>query len=181
MILDLHKLLHNRQTWAGRGSSRPRALEEYPRTTLLRHLISLLCQSADFSPDSPSPPRKGAWLACSEFLHRFWVLEVFWCFVGLGCAAAIIVVLAQYDRQQAPQWPLGITLNTLLAFLASTAKAALLIPVTEGIGQLRWMWFRRTARQADDFELFEEATRGSYGSLKLMISLKGGCVAYLRF
>lgn len=47
MILDLHKLLHNRQTWAGRGSSRPRALEEDPRTTLLRHLISLLCQSAE--------------------------------------------------------------------------------------------------------------------------------------
>ncbi|KAK0652754.1 hypothetical protein B0T16DRAFT_406744 [Cercophora newfieldiana] len=123
--------------------------------------------------------RPGRWLRFSGVLRRFWVLEVLWCFVGLGSAAAIIAVLAQYDGQKAPEWPLGVSLNTFLAFLASLAKAALLIPVTEGLGQLRWIWFTRKARRADDFELFDSATRGTFGSFRLLISLKGGLLGFV--
>jgi len=123
--------------------------------------------------------RSSRWLRFSGALRRFWILEVLWCFVGLGSAAAIVAVLAQYDGQKAPEWPLGVSLNTVLAFLASLAKAALLIPVTEGLGQLRWIWFTRKARRADDFELFDGATRGAFGSFRLLVSLKGGWVPRL--
>jgi len=112
----------------------------------------------------------------SAWFRRFWLLETLWCLVGLACAAAIIVVLAQYDGNKAPEWPLGISLNTFLAFFASVAKAALLVPVTEGLGQLRWIWFTGTPRRVYDFELFDSSTRGSFGSLRLLLSLKGGCV-----
>jgi hypothetical protein len=93
-----------------------------------------------------------------------------------SCSIAIIVVLSQYDGKEPPEWPLGITLNTFLAFFTSFAKVALLIPVLEGLGQLRWLWFKSGARQAADFELFEEACRGTFGSLRLLLSLKGGWV-----
>jgi hypothetical protein len=111
-----------------------------------------------------------------ERLRQLWVPDILWCLVGLGCGAAIVGVLAHYDGERPPQWALGITLNTFLAFLATVAKASLLIPVTRGLGQLRWVWFSSGPRRADDFELFEGATRGAFGSLRFLVSLKGGYV-----
>ncbi|KAK1757077.1 hypothetical protein QBC47DRAFT_459729 [Echria macrotheca] len=131
------------------------------------------------SPDKLASEQRLRAFDLVEFLRKFWILELLWCLVGLGSAAAIIAVLAQYDGQKPPEWPLGITLNTFLAFLASVSKASLLIPVTEGLGQLRWIWFSRKARKADDFGLFEEATRGSFGSLRLLLSLKGGVLGFV--
>jgi len=120
------------------------------------------------------PPSR--WLRFSGALRRFWILELLWCFVGLGSAVAIVTVLDQHDGQKAPEWPLGVSLNTFLAFLVSLAKAALLMPVTEGLGQLRWIWFIKKARRAEDFELFDGVTRGTFGSFRLLVSLKGGWV-----
>ena len=107
-------------------------------------------------------------------LRWFWVIEILWCLVGVGCAVAIVVVLAQFDGKEPPAWPVGITLNTFLAFLASLAKAALLIPVTEGIGQLRWIWYSHRAHPASDLEVFDAATRGTISGLTLLLSFKGG-------
>ncbi|KAK0654814.1 hypothetical protein B0T16DRAFT_395715 [Cercophora newfieldiana] len=112
-------------------------------------------------------------------LRRLWVPDILWCLVGLGCGAAIVGVLAQYDGERPPEWPLGITLNTFLAFLATIAKASLLIPVTRGLAQLRWVWFSSAPRRADDFELFEGAAKGAFGSLRFLVSLKGGFLGFL--
>ncbi len=49
-------------------------------------------------------------------------------------------VLAIYNSRELPSWPLGITLNVLLAFFTLVAKVALKVPVMEeGLGQLCWM------------------------------------------
>ncbi|KAK0619445.1 hypothetical protein B0T14DRAFT_208645 [Immersiella caudata] len=131
---------------------------------------------------SPKPSKTeteplSRWLRFLGAVRRLWVLEVLWCFVGLGSAAVIITVLAQYNDKKAPEWPLAVSLNAFLALLASLMKAALLIPVAEGLGQLRWIWFTRKARRADDFELFDAATRGVSGRFMLLMSLKDGCLA----
>ena len=85
-----------------------------------------------------------------------------------------MVVLAIYDGKDLPQWPLGVTLNTFLAFFTSAAKVGLIVPVMEGLGQLRWNWFSRMPRRLTDFELFERACRGALGSFKLLFAFKGG-------
>ena len=57
-------------------------------------------------PDSLQTQKKrlpGRWVRFSGVLRRFWVLEVLWFIVGLGCAATIIAVLAQYNGQKAPE------------------------------------------------------------------------------
>lgn len=69
---------------------------------------------------------------------------------------------------------LGVTLNTLLAFLTSLAKVAFLVPIVEGIGQLKWMWFlSREHRPLIDMQVFDEATRGGLGGVKLLLRFKG--------
>jgi hypothetical protein len=130
----------------------------------------------------PQTPRRNKPDSKRRFLERwrrFWIAEILWCVVGLGSGAAIITVLAQHNGQRAPKWPLGISLNTVLALLASVAKASLLIPVVEGLGQLRWIWFSRRARPVDDFELFDSATRGTLGSLRLLAARKGGVLGFV--
>ena len=46
-------------------------------------------------------------------------------------------------------------------------KAAILIVVNEGLSQLKWLWFRDT-RRLHDMVAFDEASRGTWGSLKLL-------------
>ena len=72
--------------------------------------------------------------------------------------------------------PLGITLNGFVALFVSLAKLALLVPIVEGMGQLRWLWFSGRARKLSDFEAYEQAYRGTFGALKLLVTLKGGYV-----
>jgi Protein of unknown function (DUF3176) len=89
-------------------------------------------------------------------------------------------VLALHNGQQLPQWPLGITLNTFLALFASITKAMLLLPVSEGLGQLRWLRFSGRPRRLADFELIDEARRTAMANLKLLFLFKGGWVQTLR-
>jgi len=88
----------------------------------------------------------------------------------------IVATLKIYDGQLTPQLPLGITLNSYLALFTSLAKLCLLVPIIQGLGQLRWLWFKNRPRPLADFELFEDASRGSFGSLRLLVSMKGGYV-----
>ncbi|KAK5651785.1 hypothetical protein OQA88_11652 [Cercophora sp. LCS_1] len=68
----------------------------------------------------------------------------------------------------------GITLNTLLAFLTSLAKVAFLVPIVEGLGQLKWMWLHsRRRRPLIDLQVFDVATRGGLGGVKLLFGFKG--------
>lgn len=88
--------------------------------------------------------------------------------------SAVIAVLAQADGNPPPQWPLGITLNTLTAFLTSFAKVAFTLPILEGLAQLKWIWFTGSdARPLADFALFENATRGPWGCIKLFFRFRG--------
>ena len=49
-----------------------------------------------------------------------------------------------------------------------------MIPVVECLGQLKWTWFTGSRpRPLIDFQLFDEASRGVFGSFKLLIRFKG--------
>lgn len=94
--------------------------------------------------------------------------------LGLTLAIVIVVVLARSDGNPPPQWPAGITLNTFLAFFTSLSKVGFMLPIIEGLGQLKWMWFMSSKpRPLADFQVFDEASRGAFGSLKLLLRFKG--------
>jgi hypothetical protein len=74
-------------------------------------------------------------------------------------------------------WSLGLTAITVLSKIAS---AALILPISEAIGQLKWSWFYGTdSRDAYDFEIFDQASRGAWGSFLLLIRTKGKSLAAL--
>jgi hypothetical protein len=103
-----------------------------------------------------------------------WKFEILALVVALGAIGAIIGVVFRYDGRALPDWPHDITLNALIALLATFANATISVCLSSGISQAKWIRFKRSAAPLSDMEAFDEASRGSWGSLKLLATAKGG-------
>ena len=103
-----------------------------------------------------------------------WTVEIISFTIALLALAAIIGVLAHYNGKSMPSWPTGITLNTLIALLTAIANAALASPLQQGLSQLKWISFKRESRPLTDMEAFDDASRGIWGSIKLLVMGRGG-------
>ncbi|KAH7316913.1 hypothetical protein B0I35DRAFT_512755 [Stachybotrys elegans] len=110
---------------------------------------------------------------------KAWLPEVLWCLTSVLLFIALITILHQYDGRSIPQWPLGLTLNTLVAAFATLCRAASVVPVTEGISQLKWNYFVGQQRPLRDLYLFDQASRGPWGSVHLLGSLRGRIGAFV--
>lgn len=102
-----------------------------------------------------------------------WILEIISWLVSAACMAAIIGVLINLKDERLPKWPFGLTLNAYIAVLSKVAGAALLLPTSEALGQLKWSWFQGDSKKMWDFEIFDNASRGPWGSILLLIRTKG--------
>jgi hypothetical protein len=75
---------------------------------------------------------------------------------------------------------MGITLNTFLAFFTTMTKASFMLAVAEALSQWKWNWFATNSeRPLHDFQLFDDASRGAWGSTKLLLSRLRGRYALL--
>jgi len=103
-----------------------------------------------------------------------WTFEVISLIVALAAVASIVGVLAHFDGRALPDWPYDITLNALVALLATVANANLAIPLQSGLSQLKWIRFKAGRAPLADMELFDEASRGTWGAIKLLAKARGG-------
>lgn len=114
--------------------------------------------------------------------HRsplLWTTEILVLLGGLLCLLAIVVILHRADGRPPPQWPLNTNLNTIVAFLASLAKVTFVMAIVEALGQLKWMWFLSAKpRPLMDFQVFDQATKGGWGSWKLLFRGKGWLASF---
>lgn len=110
--------------------------------------------------------------AWSTQIHRFmtdwWWWELLSWSISFLSVSAIVALLINYNEKAQPEKLfLGITINAYIAIFAGIGKAALVLPVSEAIGQLKWTWFRAEARLWDFFAI-DIASRGPLGSIMLM-------------
>ena len=103
-------------------------------------------------------------------LH-LWLFEILSLLLSILVIVAIIISLSLFNGQPLPSFPLGITLNALISFLATLSKAAMLTTVTGCVSQLKWHWFHRPHRLID-FEIFDQVSRGPWGAMRMMLSFK---------
>ncbi|KAJ4381543.1 hypothetical protein N0V86_002903 [Didymella sp. IMI 355093] len=112
-----------------------------------------------------------------------WLLEIISWFFSLACMIAIVAVLATLQNQKLTKWWIaektGLTLNAYISVLSKMAGAALILPVSEALGQLKWSWFLNHSKQMWDYEIFDNASRGPWGSLLLLIRTKCRALAAL--
>jgi len=125
-------------------------------------------RSAGLGGDNGRPNHQGA-----ENHFVPWIPELLWSLLSLVCLAAIIAVMKGYDGQSLADWPLAIPLNGLVAFLEAICRVSLVVPLTEGLAQLKWNWFARRQRPLSDLQAFEDASRGTAGSIKFIFQRKG--------
>ncbi|KAH6660957.1 hypothetical protein BKA67DRAFT_510103 [Truncatella angustata] len=98
---------------------------------------------------------------------RFWTWEILSLIVAIGLMAATVGILAHYQGQQVPDWPLSINLNTLVALLSTILRAAMLVAVAEVIGQLKYGHFAKP-QSLKHLHDFDRASRSVNGSIKLL-------------
>lgn len=105
---------------------------------------------------------------------RIWAPEILSATLSICLVATIIGILRTYDGKPQPELGPHLTLNGLIQFLATIAQFAFSYPLVRGLGQLKWLWFLpRDPRPLRDFEAYDDACRGSWGSLQLAFRLRG--------
>ena len=108
------------------------------------------------------------------FKRSPWIPEILNFGFGIGALAGIIAVLAYFNGQALPNWPFDITLNALIALLATIINAGIAVSLQSGLSQLKWIRFKSGRAPLSDFETFDEASRGSLGAFKLLATRRGG-------
>ncbi|KAK0646425.1 hypothetical protein B0T16DRAFT_458346 [Cercophora newfieldiana] len=109
---------------------------------------------------------------------RQWLVEMVFCLLSLLSFVVIVAVLGAYDGQSLPQLPLHVTLNTFLAFFTTLCKAAFMTPITEAFSQWKWNLLTQKengqgrTRSLADFEVLDSASRGTWGSWKVLRNFK---------
>ncbi|KAH7116104.1 hypothetical protein B0J11DRAFT_584137 [Dendryphion nanum] len=95
-----------------------------------------------------------------------WGWELASMLLSVSCMAAIVGILFSIQGKRLEDWKLPIQPNSCVAVFSTVAKSALLYPIAECIGQLKWSYFE-TVRGLYQMQTFDEASRGPWGSAKL--------------
>ncbi|KAF2830652.1 hypothetical protein CC86DRAFT_378915 [Ophiobolus disseminans] len=124
-----------------------------------------------FSLDIPRRiERKLAQYNASKSIFKRWLFEIVSVIISALCMALL-------QNRPLGKWSFGLTIITVLSKIAS---AALILPISEAIGQLKWSWFHgKESKDALDFEIFDKASRGVWGSILLLFRTKGKSLAAL--
>ncbi|CAG5185822.1 uncharacterized protein ALTATR162_LOCUS11412 [Alternaria atra] len=118
------------------------------------------------------PPIRASTTFYDRIVTDWWWWELLSWTVSFACVAAIIGVLWYYDGKRQPEYLVtGITLNAYVSVFAAVSKAALILPVSEAIGQLKWVWFQEEAALWD-FQSYDAASRGPWGAAMLLIKTR---------
>ncbi|KAF2830651.1 hypothetical protein CC86DRAFT_283505 [Ophiobolus disseminans] len=121
--------------------------------------------------------RKLAEYDASQSALKRWLFEIVsWC-MSLVCMVAVVGIYVYLKGQPISASKSGILLTTANV-LGKIASAALIVPTSEALGQLKWNWFN-SAKAMWDFEIFDKATRGPWGAAMLLFRTRGRSLAAL--
>lgn len=161
------------------GLNRPKARRSWDRQRKRRRRGNGPVGGGDGEGAGRRPPRRGeeGGRGCSGFLRycAHWLPEISGCLLGIVCLAVIAAVLKTFDGRGLTDWPLTVSLNTVVVFLTAICQVGLAVPLTEGLSQLKWNSFARSEKPLADFQTFEDARRGPVSSAVLLYKRKGRC------
>jgi hypothetical protein len=147
-----------------------RTAKHTPTWSSSSNTTAVTSESSSLQSDGKSKANKKVVLSS----HETWTFEILAVVVALGAVGAIIGVVARYNGRALPDWPHDITLNALIALLATFANATISVCLSSGISQAKWMRFKKSTAPLSDMESFDDASRGSWGSMKLLVTARGG-------
>ncbi|KAK2751510.1 hypothetical protein CKAH01_17891 [Colletotrichum kahawae] len=125
----------------------------------------------DVDEESPRPDaveyKRYNLFTCNE-----WGLEIVTSIGSLAILAVVAYIFSDVDGKPLSAWTLPISLNALVSVLTTTASAAIMHGVSAFISQLKWLHFKNGPQKLEHLEKFDGASRGPWGSLKFLVSMK---------
>ncbi|KAI0198685.1 hypothetical protein F4808DRAFT_472634 [Astrocystis sublimbata] len=88
--------------------------------------------------------------------------------LGLVSMGLLAFLLSKIDGIPLAAWNYSIVPQSLIVVLTTTGKTALLVPIASCISQLKWQYFAEKPRRLNGFQLFDDASRGPWGSVLLI-------------
>jgi hypothetical protein len=124
--------------------------------------------------DKHVPPLSDEQNTFVRLIQDWWLIELLGLVLSVLAFAAIVIILRVFEGHALPDWRYHISLNTFLALFITIATAGLMIGISEGLSQQKWIWFMHIQRPLADFQKYDDASRGGILSgSKLLWTLKG--------
>ncbi|KAH7396714.1 hypothetical protein DE146DRAFT_789374 [Phaeosphaeria sp. MPI-PUGE-AT-0046c] len=119
--------------------------------------------------------RKLAEYNASQNIFKRWLFEILSWLIAAVCMGSIVGIYIW--AKDTPMSQAGNFL-TYTNVLGKVASAALIVPTSEALGQLKWNWFQ-SSKAMWDFEIFDKPSRGPLGAALLLYRTKGRSLAAL--
>lgn len=119
-----------------------------------------------------------------RFFRDWWFWEILGALLSIGCVVAVVILGLYLDGLSLSGWTFCMAPSAVISTLITVAKTSMLLPVAEGLGQLKWVYFWIQKRPLRELEAFDEASRGPWGSMMLFWKIKArsllaSCGAFL--
>lgn len=106
----------------------------------------------------------------NDWTNDIWFWEILAIFLSFACLGVVIWRLYTIDQKSyAPYENTRPSPNTFVSIFVTAAKALAIFAVADGIGQLRWLYYRSQPKSLDALDAFESASRGVGGSLLFLL------------
>jgi hypothetical protein len=114
------------------------------------------------------------WKWCTGWQDDWWWLEIISLILSTIFTSIIVIVLCKMDGQPMAAWKNGLSIDALLSILTGLSKACLLMPISEALGQIQWIWSSKEKnKRASEYETLERASRGKWGAIAVLASTRG--------
>ncbi|OTB12650.1 hypothetical protein K445DRAFT_320793 [Daldinia sp. EC12] len=101
-----------------------------------------------------------------------WNLEIGALVVSFAALAALIALLIYVNGRPLSDWKGSVSVNVVISGLGAVSRTSLGFAISSCLGQAKWNWFKRRPDNLVAFDRFDEASRGPWGSLWLIIWLR---------
>ncbi|KAF7194174.1 hypothetical protein HII31_04411 [Pseudocercospora fuligena] len=102
---------------------------------------------------------------------KSWWGELLAMTISVCALVSIAGILFAYNGKPRSTWQAIIRPNTVVSALSTLSKSAMLMAIGQGIGQLKWVYFARRPHRLLDFEIFDAASRGPLGAVRILYSV----------
>ena len=124
-----------------------------------RSVSPTIC-SIDISPamslDQEIAGRLPGWYV--KWFSEWWGFEILSMILSTMCIIAITILLKNIDGIPLHSWRLGVSVEAVLSMLAALSKSCLLMPTAEALGQIKWLWAKRSEHKAIEIERLHQAS-----------------------
>ena len=104
----------------------------------------------------------------------WWITEISAILISILSLLCIVVILRIHEGRPLPDWPLSITINSLVSIFSTIMGMTLLVPLEQCIGQAKWHWFQ-DYRPLADMDTFDRGSRGPWGALRMLWDIRWKC------